>query len=278
MIEIIERNKKYMQELQTKIVYFDETGDDGNKSTSSDTFILTSLYMPTSSWQKNFDLMRNCRKFLKAKFGFHTAQEMHTKHFLTDKSPYREYSWTNEEKIEILKSFIFCIGQMDVQIVNVIIDKNNITRSDYDILKNALTYNIQRIENSSAGKWNYIIVTDEGRLAPMRKTAREIRAYNPIQSMYDFSYRNEPIKFMIEDIFEKKSSESYFVQICDFVSYFVHLYYKGIICEKEFPNRVGRLIDKDFVSNTINYLKKSGKLNLQANKKNEFGFVIYPKK
>lgn len=267
-----------MQELNTRIAYFDETGDDGNKTSSSDTFVLTSLYMPTSSWQNNFDLMRACRKYLKEKYGFHVSQEMHTKHFLSDKSPYREYFWSEKERIDILKAFIFYIGKMDIQIVNVIIDKNNINRSDYDILKTALTYNIQRIENASGGKWNYIIVTDEGRLAPMRKTAREIRAYNPIQSMYDFSYRNEPIKFMVEDIFEKKSSESYFVQICDFVSYFVHLYYKCIICEKELPNRVARLIDKEFVSNTINYFKKSGKLNLQANRKNEFGFVIYPKK
>lgn len=267
-----------MNELQTRIAYFDETGDDGNKSTSSDTFVLTSLYMPTSSWQNNFNLMKDCRKFLKSKYGFHISQEMHTKHFLSDKSPYREYSWSREEKIEILKAFIYCIGQMDIQIVNVIIDKNNITKSDYDILKSALTYNIQRIENASSGKWNYIIITDEGRLAPMRKTAREIRAYNPIQSMYDFSYRNEPIKFMIEDIFEKKSSESYFVQCCDFVSYFVHLYYKTVVCNKELPNRVSKLIDKEFVEKTIKYLKSSGKLNLSANRKNEFGFVIYPKK
>lgn len=267
-----------MQELNTKIVYFDETGDDGNRTSSSDTFVLTSLYMPASSWQKNFDLMRACRRFLKQKYGFHTSQEMHTKHFLADKSPYREYSWTTEEKIEILKAFIHCIGQMDIKIVNVIIDKNNIKREDYDILKTALTYSIQRIENASNGEWNYIIITDEGRVAPMRKTARELRAYNPIQSMYDFSYRNEPIKFMVEDIFEKNSKESYFVQICDFVSYFVHLYYKCVISGKDLPNRVGRLIDNDFVSKTINYLRSSGKLNLNANRKNEFGFVIYPKK
>lgn len=267
-----------MAELQTRIAYFDETGDDGNKQSSSDTFILTSLYMPASSWQANFDMMRGCRRMLRENHGFHISQEMHTKHFLSDKSPYREYSWSSEEKIEILKSFILTIGKLDAQIVNVIIDKSNIHTENYDILKNALTYNIQRIENASAGRWNYILITDKGRVTPMRKTARELRAYNPIHSMYDSSYRNEPIKFMIEDIFEKDSSESYFVQACDFVSYFVHLYYKVIICGKSLPNRVGNLIDKDFIVKTMEYLKETGKLNLQANRNNEFGFVIYPRK
>ena len=92
--------------MNTHIAYFDETGDDGNKSTSSETFVLTSLYMPSDKWQSNFNIMKECRLKLKKLYGFHTTQEMHTKHFLTDKSPYREYQWDKETKIAILKYFI----------------------------------------------------------------------------------------------------------------------------------------------------------------------------
>jgi hypothetical protein len=59
----------------------------------------------------------------------------------------------------------------------------------------------------------------------MRTTARAIRAYNPIPSQFT-GFINKPIKNLIEDILEKDSEESHFIQICDFVSYFVHLYYK----------------------------------------------------
>ena len=40
--------------MKTYIAYFDETGDDGVTTASSDHFILTSLYMPAESWQQNF--------------------------------------------------------------------------------------------------------------------------------------------------------------------------------------------------------------------------------
>ena len=82
--------------METYIAYFDETGDDGVTMASSDHFVLTSLYMPAESWQQNFNLMRGLRKELRDKYGFHVTEEMHTKHFLTDKNPYRYYNWSAE--------------------------------------------------------------------------------------------------------------------------------------------------------------------------------------
>lgn len=263
--------------MKTYIAYFDETGDDGVTTSSSDHFILTSLYMPAESWQQNFNLMRSLRKELRDKYGFHVTEEMHTKHFLTDKNPYRNYNWSKEEKQEIIKAFTLTIASMDLKIVNVIIDKTKFKDGNYRILENALKYNIQRIENDSGGEWNYLIITDEGRIAPMRKTARAIRAFNPIQSKYSYGFVNHPITNMIEDILEKNSSESYFIQICDFVSFFIHLYFKVEYRHEELPKRVLNVIDEEFVKRVLVTLKKSGRLNLKANEANTYGLVIYPK-
>ena len=262
--------------METQIVYFDETGDDGLNTSSSETFILTSIYMPSSSWQDNYDTVKTLRSNLKKTYGFHTNQEMHTKHFLTDKNPYRSYQWTNIQKIEILKEFTKMISSLNISSVNVIIDKSSITARDYRILENALTYNIQRIENDSQGKWNFLLITDKGRIGPMRKTARAIRAYNPIQSQFG-GFINRPIKNMIEDVMEKDSQESYFIQICDFISYFVHLYYLTLYKKRELPNRVGCLINKEFVGRVMATLSVHGIFNENASRE-KYGLVIYPKK
>ncbi len=200
---------------------------------------------------------------------------MHTKHFLTDKNPYRTYKWSKDQKIEILKKYTLMIASLDISIVNVIINKTRIVRDDYPILENALTYNIQRIENTSNGQWNYIIITDKGRIAPMRKTARSIRAYNPIPSQFG-GYTNKPIKYLIEDVLDKDSQESHFIQICDFISYFVHLYYKTRYKKESLPNRVANLIDNDFVGSVMATFENNGILNLKASSE-KYGLVIYPK-
>lgn len=261
--------------LNTRIVYCDETGDDGKNTSSSNAFILTSMSMPTESWQRNYDLIKDLRKELKLEYGFHISEEMHTKQFLTDKNPYRAHGWTKEQKIEILKKYTIEISKLDISVVNVIIDKTKVKNSEYSVLENALTYNIQRIENDSNGDWNFIIITDKGRISPMRKTARAIRAYNPIQSQFG-GYINKPIKYLIEDIMEKDSRESYFIQICDFISFFVHLYYKTRYQKENLPNRVGNLIDNDFVGSVMATFNAGNILNTKASSA-KYGLVIYPK-
>ena len=112
--------------------------------------------MPAESWQRNFNLMRSLRKELRDKYGFHVTEEMHTKHFLTDKNPYRNYKWNQEVKQEIIKAFTLTIADMDLKIVNVIIDKTRFKDGNYHVLENALKYNIQRIENDSNGYFEKI--------------------------------------------------------------------------------------------------------------------------
>ena len=194
--------------MNTCLVYFDETGDDGANTLSSNQFVLTSIYMQTDTWQENFNKIRNCRKELKDRFGFHISEEIHTKHLVRDKGFYRSYGWTDQQRRDILIAFTKCIASLDLKIINVIIDKTKIRTEDYCVLEKALTYNIQRIDNDSHGQWNYLAITDKGRLAPMRKTARAIRAYNPVQSHFG-GYTNQPIKGMVEDIMEKGEKSKY---------------------------------------------------------------------
>lgn len=263
--------------MNTCLVYFDETGDDGANTLSSNQFVLTSIYMQTDAWQENFNKIRNCRKELKGRFGFHISEEIHTKHLVRDKGFYRSYGWTDQQRRDILIAFTKCIASLDLKIINVIIDKTKIRTEDYCVLEKALTYNIQRIDNDSHGQWNYLAITDKGRLAPMRKTARAIRAYNPVQSHFG-GYTNQPIKGMVEDIMEKDSAESYFVQICDFVSYFVDLYYRSVDKKEALPIRVSRVIDTDFIRSVMATLKQGNTLNLKASSSHHpYGFVVYPK-
>lgn len=263
--------------MKNYLVYIDETGDDGNNILSSKSFLLTSIYMPINEWKSNYDRIIKLRHYLKEKYGFHVTQEMHTKNFLCDKDPYRNYNWKPEEKREILKDYAIMISKLDIKIINVLIDKTKIKRKDYNILEKALTYNIQRIENDSKGKWNYIMIADQGRIAPMRYTARKIQKYNPIQSKFSIDVVNQPVMNLIEDILEKDSKESYFIQISDFISYFTHLYQKCVINKESLPNRVSNLIDKKFISSVMATIKNENVFNLSANKNHPYGVVIYPK-
>ena len=261
--------------MDTYIVYFDETGDDGISTASSDVFVLTSIYMDSAVWQENYDAFKQFRKDIRAEYGMHVSEEMHTMHFLREKGLYRPYNWTPEQRREILIKFAVSISKLTIKVINVIIDKNNIRTDDYEVLEKALTYNIQRIDNDAAGTWKYLIISDQGRIAPMRKTARKIRAFNPVQSHFG-GVTNIPIQGMIEDVLEKSSEESYFIQICDYISCFTSLYYKYVVKNADLPKRIMQVIDKEFVSRVMATFKSGCILNEKASSY-RYGLVVYPK-
>ena len=75
----------------------------------------------------------------------------------------------------------------------------------------------------------------------------------------------------------KQSTESYFIQLCDFVSFFANLYFRVEDKGEALPKRVERIIDKKFIKRVFVTLKVGGTLNLKASKSHDYGFVIYPK-
>lgn len=256
------------------IAYFDESGDDGVVHYSSETFILSALYMHASDWNNNYQLLKDFRVGLKKKYGMPLKEEFHTANFFKDKDPYRKYNLQKDDKKLIVKVYAKVIASLNAKVVNTIIDKKNVITPDSPVLSKALTYNIQRIENDS--NWHYMIISDKGRISIMKKTARAIRNYNPISSMFDSkNYFNIPIKNMVEDILEKDSQESYFIQVSDFISYVINLYYKYVVKKYSMPKRIAEWLSLDDIKNIMDILKNI--FNLSASSSNQYGLVIYPK-
>lgn len=269
------------------LAYLDESGDDGYPKTSSELFVLTSVYMHEMTWKLNYEKIKEGRRKLKENYGFPLKMEFHTKQFLSDKNPYRKFQWDVNTKKEILFYLFDIISNLDLKVINAVINKRNIIKTDYSVLEKALVYNVQRIENDLnkycenciLGKIcpgrNFMIITDEGRVGKMRKTTRKIQKFNYIPSKFYGSYRKE-IERLIEDPIPKNSQESYFIQIADAIAYIVYLYSLKKFNNSEWPNRVRNKIDFGDVIKLLNIIKP--KLNLKANPNDDYGIVHYPKK
>ena len=261
------------------LAYFDESGDDGYPVYSSELFVLTSLYIHHSQWKTNYVRIHQFRKFLKADFGLPVKQEFHTKEFITDKDPYHG-KYTTVQRKEILFRFFQMLPALDIKVISVAIDKKKINRPQYEVMKNALTYNVQRIENDLnylGADAKFIIITDEGRVSKMRQTTRAIQQINYIPSMYSQSSYRKEIKNLIEDPLPKPSSESYFIQLADMLSFVISLYVKQNLCTPKLSwgNRIQSVLDYGDEITLLNTVKT--KLNTKASRSNEFGIVYYPK-
>lgn len=261
------------------LCYFDEAGDDGYPKFSSEIFVLTSVYMHHQNWKENYKLIKKFRSELSKNYNFPVKYEFHTNPFIKNKNPYKSLSYTPEQRKEILIKFFENISSLKIEIVNVLINKKNIKSSPYDVSDNALTYNIQRIENTLCRidpTNKFMIITDEGRLGAMVKTARRIQKINYIPSKMPNSLpQRKEIQGLIEDPVAKRSEESYFIQIADAVSYIVYLYGIRNFLNKNWSPRTLNVLDYGEERYLLDSIKNV--LNLKASSNNAYGIVHYPK-
>ena len=261
-----------------KICYYDESGDDGFPAYSSPLFVLSAIYLDYLEWKDIHDQVVTFRRQLKQSHNFPVKLELHTKQLLLDKSPYRDFGFTQDQKISIITECCRFIGSTNIRIVNILINKPSIRHQGYDVLDTSLKYSVQRIENDLDPNSNpdarFMIITDEGRVGKMRKTTRAIQRINYIPSRFNKSSYRQEIQTLIEDPLPKDSKESYFIQLCDLVAYIVYLY--GLINTGagEFPNRLKSYVSDEQLYTWLGLMWPS--FNLEAAPADAYGVKIHP--
>jgi len=258
------------------LAYFDESGDDGYPKYSSELFVLTSAYFHHQKWQEIFNSIKEFRKQLKQVFSIPIKLEFKAREFILNKNPYRDLNISNDNKKRVFNLIADFLGNTDVKFINIVINKKKIPGQEYPVLENAMKFNIQRIENDLAidPLNKFLIITDEGRVGKMRHTTRKIQRINIIPSKFIGRYRKE-IKLMIEDPLPKKSQESYFIQMCDFIAFIVYLYGIKKFSNGNWSGRLSAILNETDLIEVMNKIKPA--LNLKATSSNEYGIVCYPK-
>jgi len=262
-----------------RIAYYDEAGDDGFPKYSSPLFALSALYMHYLQWQPNFERIRDFRRGLKRDFGLPVKLEMHTKYFVLGKKPYRSLGLSDAERIQVMDLFADLIGSLQLRIINVVIKKPGLTGNAAGVLDTALKFSVQRVENDLDPTQNpearFMIITDPGRVGAMRGTTRRIQRINYIPSRFGSEPYRREITALIEDPIQKDSTESYFIQLADYISFVVYQY-------AHFETGVGRIhgrmpaaINQAKVEDWMDRMRPT--LNTKAAGDDKYGVKIYPR-
>jgi hypothetical protein len=257
--------------------YFDESGDDGFPNYSSPIFVLTAVYLPEKKWKETYANWVNFRMEMKSGYQIPQKMEMHTRDFLLNKSPYNNFNYSDEKRIEIIEKYLNRISKLEIKVINVAIAKTKILAKNYPILENSMNYSIQRIENDlqkNHSNQNFIMISDEGRVGKMVRIARKIQRFNYIPSKYDGQPYRKEISLLLEDPLPKNSAQSYFIQIADMIASIIYWYVTSSILKDNLPTRLSRMVNGSTILSWMEIVKPV--LNLQASA-NSYGIVIYPK-
>jgi hypothetical protein len=104
---------------------------------------------------------------------------------------------------------------------SVLFDKTKVRQpNDYDPREMAWEFAIQRLERFGASKKENIhVVPDDGHAEFIRKKIRAMRRFSHVPSAWGAGSLDRKAENILEDPSDRKSRESYFIQLCDLNAY-----------------------------------------------------------
>ena len=210
-------------------MYVDESGDPGKSAHASPHFALSGLIINTNDWAKYLNRLKQFRKTLFKLYGLNQRIEIHANELIRINKIDAYKSIKKLNRIAILRfyceqiQFIFS----DAKVINVCFDKSGFT-STKEVSLTAWERLIQRYDTylKKSVQDKGIIVADETDSKEITKQLRKMRVYNPVKSHYS-GYYNALTDNIVEDLFQRRSIDSYFIQTVDVI---VHSLYR-----QEFP-------------------------------------------
>ncbi len=231
-------------------MYVDESGDYG---TLSPYLVLTGLVVHELRWQTYFDQLRDFRRRMNAQYAFPVREEIHSARMIT--KPGELSRIPKHERLAIIREYADELASMsDLNVINIVIDKQKPRAANYDVFAMAWRILIQRFENTMSyrnfrGPQN---ADERGMLLPdhtddkkLTQLLRKMRVYNPIpnQAQYGIGYKNLALKSMVEDPSFRDSSHSLYVQSADLCAFLLyqHLLPNSYMRQKSGQNYFNRL-------------------------------------
>jgi hypothetical protein len=198
------------------IYYLDESYD-------SNVFVLTALRIKSERWGEAFEMTKQFRRGLNAKFGLYISKELHATQFVRGSGKYGPKDISKFHRAQIFRDILNFITTIpEIEIMNVRIA---VPGCPVDPHLRAFERLLNRIEKSLAEhKTEGLLILDEGKEGMLRRIARQMTAINFIPSKFGAwedgkTSKNITVERLVEDPLFKTSHSSYFLQLADAVAY-----------------------------------------------------------
>jgi hypothetical protein len=205
------------------LIYLDESHDENH-------YVISSLIIPESSWNKVFDKIQSFRREARKRYQIPLSKEFHARELGAGRGWLRPIGKVNRskdltkyERSIVYKAFTKFIGNLSKHGVKSINACIPISKGDADeIAIDRVLNRIQRFLRDS--EESALLIFDHGNDKFYRKLYRQRRVYNPIPSMFGSwgpgeSTRNLVLEKIVGDTFSHDSKYDYLIQAVDFIAF-----------------------------------------------------------
>lgn len=238
------------------IMYVDESGDPGISGYSSPHFILSGLIISQDNWNKNLDHLKKFRGVIKETYGLNKRTEIHASELIRIKKIKEYQKIRKSDRINILRDYASQIPVIfsEARVINICLRTTDFTTSG-EIQETAWRRLIERYDTflKKTVKDKGIIVSDDTDSTRIMLLMRKMRISNSVKSPFGPDSFNAITDNIIEDIFQRSSHHSFFIQTVDIIT--------QLLYRMEYPKGSLRKfgIEKQFIKLSPILLKEASK-------------------
>ncbi len=201
--------------------YFDESGDSGFNNSPTDTFSLSALLVHDREWLSALDQTIAFRRFLRDQFHISPRAELKASWLVHNKGDIKSANINYAARMAAYRAAMrFQRKTRLFKVFTVVVVKSRIAKKTIDVRDTAWHYAIQRLERfGTAMKDNIHVVPDEGHGDFIRKKIRVMRRFHYAPSAFGEGSLERKAENIVEDSSDRRSSESFFIQLADLNAY-----------------------------------------------------------
>lgn len=201
--------------------YFDESGDTGFIRSPTNTFALSALLVHDKDWLSALDQTIAFRRYVRDNFRLSVRAELKASWLVHNKGDVREAEMAYAARLALYRAAMRFQRKAKVfRSFTVIIVKDRITKQPSDVRDVAWQYAIERLERfGTSMKDNIHILPDEGHGDFIRKKIRAMRRFHYVPSAFGTATLPRKAENIVEDSSDRRSSESFFIQLADLNAY-----------------------------------------------------------
>jgi Protein of unknown function (DUF3800) len=215
--------------------YFDESGDDGMENSPTPAFVLSCVLVHERQWIEALDQLVAFRTYLKDQFGITRKTELKANWLLQRKGAFKDSPLSPAARIRVMESVMRFQRKSELfRVFAVVINKEKVQKRPADPRDLAWTRAMERLQTFASKLDERVhILPDEGHGYFIRRRLRQMRRHHFVGSAYGSGTLPAAATRILEDSSDRRSDESYFIQLADLNAYAAFKY--------EYPDeRIGK--------------------------------------
>ena len=207
------------------LTYFDESGDSGVYNSPTDWFVLNAVLVHETAWLRTLDELVRLRRDLRDRYGIMPRKELKGMHFRKGEGAFEGLGIPRHQRFRIYQEIMDFEAQLDIKTYSVAIHKAGAAARGWEPRFAAWKFAIERLHTFCSKQGDYAtLFPDEGHGFFIRQLVRRMRRHNSVSPHYGGQAIGVPVERVLEDPNDRKSEDSYFVQLADLNAFATHRY------------------------------------------------------